>query len=367
MSRKPKGLQQTYQVRLYPTPEQGRLLMEHALEYISTVNVLASALDADLIPHDDTFSTKDFTARLPSCVKNQALRDARSVFARSLDLDVLPVLKKPICQWNNQNWHIKGNVLIVPISLDGKVQQLSIRCAVVSLAGLPGILRVKKKRGKWVADITMTLPKPKPVEAERVMGIDLGIKVPAVTYVSGQSIRFYGNGRYQRMMHRRFYSRRKTLHKAKKTRAIRKSKGKEAWWMKNINHQLSRQIVNHAKAQGVGTIKVESLAGVRKGTTSTSRGATARKNNRMKNSWSFYQLTMFITYKAERLGIKVEQVDPACGARNKAQDRTYVCADCGWHGHRDGVGAINISRRAGLPDKRASATGARRSARGRAA
>jgi len=375
MSRKPKGLQQTYQVRLYPTPEQGRLLMEHALEYISTVNVLASALDADLIPHDDTFSTKDFTARLPSCVKNQALRDARSVFARSLDLDVLPVLKKPICQWNNQNWHIKGNVLIVPISLDGKVQQLSIRCAVVSLAGLPGILRVKKKRGKWVADITMTLPKPKPVEAERVMGIDLGIKVPAVTYVSGQSIRFYGNGRYQRMMHRRFYSRRKTLHKAKKTRAIRKSKGKEAWWMKNINHQLSRQIVNHAKAQGVGTIKVESLAGVRKGTTSTSRGATARKNNRMKNSWSFYQLTMFITYKAERLGIKVEQVDPtytsqecpACGARNKAQDRTYVCADCGWHGHRDGVGAITISRRAGLPDKRASATGARRSARGRAA
>src|SRR6266705_1259010 len=127
MSRKQKGLQQTYQVRLYPTPEQGRLLIE------------------------------------------QALRDARSVFARSLDLDVLPVLKKPICQWNNQNWHIKGNVLIVPISLDGKVQQLSIRCAVVSLAGLPGILRVKKKRGKWVADITMTLPKPKPVEAERVM------------------------------------------------------------------------------------------------------------------------------------------------------------------------------------------------------
>jgi hypothetical protein len=66
MSKKPKGLQQTYQVRLYPTPEQGRLLMAHCQEYISTVNVLSSALDVDLIPHDDTFSTKDFTTVSPT-------------------------------------------------------------------------------------------------------------------------------------------------------------------------------------------------------------------------------------------------------------------------------------------------------------
>jgi IS605 OrfB family transposase len=112
-------------------------------------------------------------------------------------------------------------------------------------------------------------------------------------------------------MRRQFYARRKQLQKARKTRAIRKSKGKEARWMKNINHQLSRQIVTHAQEQGIGTIKVEALHGIRKGTTRTSRGAKARKNNRMKNTWSFYQLTAFLTYKAARVGIKVEQVDPA--------------------------------------------------------
>lgn len=354
----------TVQVRLYPTPQQGRLLMAHSLEYISTVNVLASALDADILP--EKFSTKDFVAALPSAVKNQALRDARSVFKRSLELDLLPVLKKPLCQWNNQNWQIKDGILILPVYRDGKTQQERIRCADVALSGKAGILRIKKKRGKWIADIALTIMDAAPSDGQAVMGIDLGVKVPAVTYVRGNGTRFFGNGRYQRYMRRRFYARRKKLQKAKKTRAVRKSKGKEARWMKNINHQLSRQIVNHAHEQGVGTIKVESLAGIRKGTTRTSRGANARKNNRMKNSWSFYQLTMFISYKAERSGIKIEQVDPtytsqecpACSARTKAQDRTYICAECGWMGHRDGVGAINISRRTGLSDKRVGATGA---------
>jgi len=303
---------------------------------------------------------------LPSAVKNQALRDAHCVFKRSLDLEVLPLLKKPICQWNNQNWRIEQGHLILPVCVNGKTKQIEMACAEVALVGLRGLLRIKKKRGKWIADVTLTQAKPALSEQEGVMGVDLGIKVPAVVHVSGKGTCFFGNGRYQRHMRRRFYSRRKKLQKAKKLRAVRKSKGKEARWMKNINHQLSRQIVNHAYEHGVGTIKVESLAGIRKGTTSKSRGAKARKNNRMKNSWSFYQLTAFLRYKAERLGIKVEQVDladtsqecPACSARNKAQDRTYICADCGWMGHRDKVGAINISRRAGLSDQRVGATGA---------
>src|SRR5437870_3618934 len=155
MSRKPKGLQNTLQVRLSPDPSQGRLLMAHCQEYISTVNVLSRALDADLLPHDALFSTKDFVACLPSCVKNQALRDARSVFKRSLELDVLPVLKKPICQWNNQNWSIDEGKLTLPVCLGGKVKQIEIACADVELVGLPGLLRIKKKRGKWMADVTM--------------------------------------------------------------------------------------------------------------------------------------------------------------------------------------------------------------------
>ena len=255
MSKKQKGREHTYQGRLYPTADQGRLLMAHCQEYISTVNVLVHALDTDAIAHDASFSTKDVRAALPSAVKNQALRDAKSVFARSLTLDIVPVLKKPLCQWNNQNWSIKQGVLTLPVCIEKKIQQIELVCAEVALVGQAGVLRIKKKRGKWIADITMTQEKPSSTEAQGVMGIDLGIKVPAVAFVPGCGAKFFGNGRYQRAKRRMFYAQRKELQKAKKTRTLKKRERKESRWMKDCNHKMSHEMVTHAMESGVGVIK----------------------------------------------------------------------------------------------------------------
>ena len=81
--------------------------------------------------------------------------------------------------------------------------------------------------------------------------------------------------------------------------------------------------------------------------------AARRKNNRSLNSWSFYRLTKFIEYKAALAGILVIRVDPYktsqrcphCGKEHKARDRRYEC-ECGFHAHRDVVGAINIAKNA---------------------
>jgi len=341
-------LKTTVHIRLYPTPEQAALLRAHCQEYISTVNVLVQALDSEVLPDGGKgISTKDFTAALPSAVKNQALRDARSVWKRACALGRIPLLRKPICQWNNQNWRIEGNTLLLPFCQDGIVGQTAIRCAPVALDGAPsapGLLRITRKRGRWIAEMALSLPAPEPTTAEAIMGIDLGIKVPAVVHIIGKGSRFFGNGRSQRFR-RRFYAGRKRLQRAGKVRAVRKSQGKERRWMRDINHKLSRQIITHAQQQGVGVIHLEELAGIRprisQHTARTSGGATcrkaakARKNNRMKNTWSFFQLMQFITYKAERLGIRVEQVDPAytsqicpaCFEKNMADDRRYVCGD----------------------------------------
>jgi IS605 OrfB family transposase len=352
-------LKTTVPVRLYPTPDQAAFLRAHCQDYINTVNALVQALDSDVLTQDA--STKDFTAALPSAVKNQALRDARSVWRRSFELGVIPILRRPICQWNNQNWRIessfKGETLIIPVCQDGQVGQIAIRCSTVEPLGKPGVLRITRKRGKWIAEMAYTLPEPEPAPGERIMGVDLGVKVPVVVHVIGKGDRFFGNGREQRAKRRQFYARRKHLQQAKKVRAVRKSRGKEQRWMRDVNHKLSRTIVSHAQQQGVGIIRLERLAGIRQRTyqrtARTSGGAKARKNNRLIATWTFYQLATFIAYKAERAGIAVEWVDPAytsqtcptCFQRNKATDRRYVCAACGWTGHRDAVGAINTSRR----------------------
>src|SRR5262249_24425648 len=96
MSKKQDGLITTVQIRLYPTPEQSHLLMAHCTGYISIINTLVQAQELEILP--DNTSTKDFKALLPSRAKNQALRDAQSVYNRSIELGIIPILKKPICQ-----------------------------------------------------------------------------------------------------------------------------------------------------------------------------------------------------------------------------------------------------------------------------
>ncbi len=123
----------TLQVRLYPTSEQSHLLMAHCQDYISTANVLVAAFESGVL--EGQVSTKDFSACLPSAVKNQALRDAQSLFKRAFELGCLPVLKKPICQWNNQNWRIQDTMLMLPVWRDGKTQQVRIRSAEMAMEG----------------------------------------------------------------------------------------------------------------------------------------------------------------------------------------------------------------------------------------
>jgi predicted RNA-binding Zn-ribbon protein involved in translation (DUF1610 family) len=65
------------------------------------------------------------------------------------------------------------------------------------------------------------------------------------------------------------------------------------------------------------------------------------------------EFARMIAYKAMLAGLTVERVDeaytsqecPECGHRQKPSGRGYTCSECGFHGHRDGVGAANIRRR----------------------
>ena len=161
----------TVQVRLYPTPEQAAFLRAHGQEYISTINVLVQALDSDVLPRRRPVP-RISRAALPSAVKNQALRDARSVWKRS------------VCAWQDSRaaqTHLpveqpelayRGrDMLLLPVYQDGQVRQTAIRCAPLTPTrqeGQPGLLRIKRKRGKWIAEIAVTLSMPEPTTEQGV-------------------------------------------------------------------------------------------------------------------------------------------------------------------------------------------------------
>lgn len=356
-------------VKLYPTEYQSELIKATMSEYISTVNSLVS--DAVSGKSISKVTTADVNANLPSALTNQCIRDAKSIVNKyskscrkisaknrklskqkssiTIKEPTVPVLKKPCCYVNNQNFKIKDNHIEFPVLINGKSKRISIRTSMTDKQKLIfanaklGTMRIVYKGNKIVAQIVYEVVEPEYTDDGNVMGIDLGIKCPAVSYTSDGSVKFYGNGRKNKYMRRHYKYLRKKLGKAKKPDAIKRINNKEQRIMKDIDHKISHDIIETAVAHNVKVIKLERLANIR----STTR--TSRKNNPSLHTWSFYRLAQYIEYKAKLAGIKVEYVNPAytsqkcpvCGSVHHADDRNYICA-CGFHTHRDLLGAMNI-------------------------
>ena len=338
----------TVKIKLSPTTEQESQLISISKTYIKAVNEIVS----EMVVADKTLglTSKDIDAPMPSAVKNQAIRDAKSVYKKSKKLGIVPVLKKPVCLWNNQNYKIKENALEFPVLIGNKSKRIKVKAvfddyqiSLLKNAIKFGALRITQKSGKWIAQIAIEEPKLITVHTDIVMGVDLGLKVPAVAKTSDGKVKFFGNGRMNKFFKRHFRALRKKHGESKKLSTIKKIHDKEQRWMKDQDHKISRAIVNFAIENHVSIIRLEKLSGIRQ------TAKTSRKNEKNLHTWSFYRLASYIEYKAALVSIKVEYIDPAytsqicpvCGKKNKAKGRNYTCK-CGYHSHRDLVGAINI-------------------------
>lgn len=380
-------------VKLYPTEYQIELIRNTMSEYISTVNNIVSdytnkdngniesVKEIKNIKSISKLTTADVKAKLPSALCNQCIRDAKSIVkkydkackevekakknknsknvkeveeikevreVKKLKEIKVPVLKKLCCYINNQNFKIQDNYISFPVMIDGKSKRISVKTKMTDKQKLIlsshrlGTMRIVIKNiNTLVAQFVYEIEKVN--ESNNVMGVDLGIKCPAVSYCTDGSVKFYGNGRKNKYMRRHYANLRKWFQKAKKPTVVKRIKNKEQRIMKDIDHKISREIVNTAKKHKAKVIKLERLENIR----STTR--TSRKNNPGLHTWSFYRLAQYIEYKAKLAGIEVEYVDPAytsqkclqCGNIHHAKDRKYICK-CGYHTHRDLLGAINI-------------------------
>ena len=352
-------MQITTQVKLLPTVEQIPLINATMREYINTANNIVN----DYVIGDNSIkhTSKTVNANLPSALKNQAIQDAKSIFKKYIKnlkanakketdnqkIIKVPILKKPIAVWNNQNYALKFGYITFPVWLNGKSTRILVKAVITDhqanlITNKLGTLRINQKLGKYIAQIAVEV-EPIKSTGTIAMGIDLGLKIPAVAVIENGKTKFVGNGRQNKYMKRKARAIRKNLGKSKKQKAINKLDNKEQRWMQDTDHKVSRKLVNFAVTNNVAIIRLEKLAGIRQ----TAR--TSRKNEKNLHTWSFYRLANFIEYKATLEGIKVEFVNPkytsqtcpACGEKNKANDRKYKCG-CGYKKHRDMVGALNI-------------------------
>ena len=178
-----------------------------------------------------------------------------------------------------------------------------------------------------------------------VVGIDRGINNLAVS----SNNKFFGGGKVKKIVRRnqRLRSRlqRKGTRSAK--RHLARLSGKERRFRADINHQISKNIVMLLVPGS--TIALENLSGIR-------NQRLRKKMRTLINSWSFYQLEQFITYKALANGIVVLHVDARytsqgcsrCGHidPHNRKGSAFCCLECGLKLNADLNASRNIAQRA---------------------
>ncbi|WP_249730371.1 hypothetical protein [Paenibacillus sp. J2TS4] len=147
------------------------------------------------------------------------------------------------------------NPIAFPIVVDGKTKKTAFPATTTSRdmdllrKAKLGLMRKVEKSRKWYAQISVEVPTSE-TSHEGIMGIDFGLKVPAVAVTTTGKTRVFGNGRLNKYIRRKYQQRRRKLGKLKKLTAIRKLGNKEQRWMKDQNHKMSRQMVNTAIQEG---------------------------------------------------------------------------------------------------------------------
>ena len=206
-------------------------------------------------------SSADFKElNLPSAVKNQNIREVKALYKLFLksgsekdNIDFKD--NQPIC-YNNQNYNIDHHIISIPLYTT-KCQRFAfpvkqterfekLQQHIESGCKL-GKASLFYKRGKWYFAVTIKIAAKK-TNNSNLMGIDIGLRQLAVASVKnpqGKEInRQFHNGKQAGFIRKKYRMLRRKLGQSKKVKAIKKINDKEQRWMTDLNHKISRQLIN---------------------------------------------------------------------------------------------------------------------------
>lgn len=202
--------------------------------------------------------------------------------------------------------------------------------------------------GEFYLFVACEVGTPEPEEVDDFLGVDLGI-----VNIASDSDGEVFSGEQVEETRRKFAHRRRNLQRngtRASKRKLRNIRHKQSRYQTDVNHRISKAIVQKAKRTGRG-IALEILKGI------TRRVRVSRKQRARLHNWSFGQLASFIQYKAKLAGMPVMFVDPkytsqtcsVCGhidKRNRPDQSTFSCVSCGFSASADTNAAVNIAVRA---------------------
>lgn len=268
----------------------------------------------------------------------------------------IPELNQKIIRIHNQVWEFEKNsngtiFLVIPTDKISKSRYRYMGFPIKTSTYVDDIINNNKKFGvgqinlsnnTFITTIDVPIKKINNYEPETFIGIDRGINNIATMVILDKNMSFldseFFNGKETRHVRNKFKDYRTGVSQAKRLDLLKQSKGREANWMKYINHTISRKIITKASKFKNPVIKLEEL-----------------NNFAPKLKWNYFQLQQMIEYKAKIKGIPLIYVNPAytsqtcpkCGhiEKDNRHGINFKCLKCGYQNNADSVGAWNIAKK----------------------
>lgn len=243
---------------------------------------------------------------------------------------------------------VKSVKLTIPnqgIKVDKDIRNIKIPCVKLSLDyQFPVFEKINQiEIGRDFAYISVTVIEKEPRPPINYIGVDRNTTGHIAVVANPETGKIWKLGKKGLHIHNKYKNIRKSLQKQGKYRKVKQIKDRESRIVRDLNHKISKKIVDIAIKNNSG-IKLEDLTGIR------SNKKHTKSFNYSLNSWSFYQLQMFLEYKAKIQGVEVAYIDPhytskscsRCGLIGYRNGKKFKCA-CGYVDHADVNASFNIA------------------------
>lgn len=313
-----------------------KVVVPHSLTPIlAALSTAALFCVRDMLADRTKSSSRHYTNRIP-CVlaKSLVAKYQRNTKCRSVTRLVLP-----ICGDKGKQVKLEDNGLRVPALFGKSILPITFPKPII---GPIRHVEFLKRQGHWFMSYSYDTP-ALPQQFDGVIGVDRNSVGNVATLADPHTGKVLRLGPDTATLKEHYRNRRRALQQKGAKGALTKIRRRQARRTKDINHKVSRAVVDYAHTH-CRALVLEDLGSIRQG---KARHYTER------SQWSFFQLETFLRYKAALLGVPVFTVDPRntsrtcsrCGQLTIPHGKRFTCAFCGHCDHRDANAAFTIAQR----------------------